>query len=102
MIAAAALIAPIAVAFAMLVMAELCRRLGMAMRAPRYYVGFYAAALMMVISGGARYFTVLVPPPPGDAEWWRLALLNGLPALAMTLAVMLAWRYWSWLLAERA
>jgi hypothetical protein len=31
---------------------------------------------------------------------WVL-LYNGLPALAVTLGLFVAWRYWSWLLAER-
>ncbi|MDZ4770681.1 MAG: hypothetical protein SGJ24_16265 [Chloroflexota bacterium] len=101
MTAAAALIAPIAVAFALIVMGILSRRLGTAMRVHAYYIGFYAAALMMLISGGARFYTVIAPLERLP-ELWRLALLEGLPALALTLAVMLAWRYWSWLLAERA
>jgi hypothetical protein len=103
MAAFAVLIAPIAFAFAFVTMGLLSRKLGIATRAKPYYLGFFAAAGLMLISGGARFLYALLPIDAGSvADILRLLLLDGLPALAATLAVILAWRYWSWLLAERA
>lgn len=98
----AALVAPVSLAFAFVVMGLLSRKLGIATRAKPYYIGFFVAAFLMVINGGARFLYALFPIQTGSmADSLRVFLLNGLPALAATLAVILAWRYWSWLLAER-
>lgn len=100
-IALASLLSPFGIALALVVMGELSRRLGETMRVPPYYRGFFVAAAMMLVSGAARFVLVLAPPANSAGAWWQVALLNGLPAVALTLAVILAWRYWSWLLAER-
>ncbi|MCK6576767.1 MAG: hypothetical protein L6Q98_01545 [Anaerolineae bacterium] len=101
--AVAVLIAPSAVAFAFLVLGLLSRKLGTATRARSYYLGFFAAAMCMLVSGGARFLYALLPVESGTvADFARVLMIDGLPALAATLAVMMAWRYWSWLLAERA
>ena len=51
MIAFAALIAPLSISFAFLIMGLLSRRFGIATRAKPYYLGlFIAAALMLILS----------------------------------------------------
>ncbi|MBK8026607.1 MAG: hypothetical protein IPK19_35770 [Chloroflexi bacterium] len=101
--AVAALIAPLAVAFAYTVLGLLSRKLGDATRAHRYYLGFFVAAGLMLLNAGARFAYTLLSTESGSlADGLRVFLLEGLPAVAATLAVMMAWRYWSWLLAERA
>ena len=102
MIAIAALIAPAALAFAFIVLGLLSRRLGSATRAKPYYTGFFVAAGLMLISAAARFFYALPGNETPNDDFLRLLLTEGFPAVAATLAVILAWRYWSWLLAERA
>jgi hypothetical protein len=99
-----ALVGPIAIAVAMTVMGLLSRRLGSVMRTPRYYLIFFLAAGLMITSVVARLLNI----GRGD-EIARLLgqdavsvmLYIGLPSIAITLALAAAWRYWSWLLAER-
>ncbi len=90
---------------ALLVMGLLSKRLGSVTRAPRYYLGFYAAALMVAASVLARLVNVgrgaaVAAELNRDLGW--VLLYNALPALAVTLGLFVAWRYWSWLLAERS
>jgi hypothetical protein len=95
----------ISIGVAMVVMGLLSKRLGSVTRAPRYYLGFYLAALMIAVSVLARLLNVgrgveFVTDLNGDMGW--VLVYNGLPALAISLGLYVAWRYWSWLLAERS
>jgi hypothetical protein len=94
----------VSIAVALVVLGLLSKRLGSVVRMPRYYLGFYLAALLMAISILARLLNI----GHGDVLAARLSenpvavlLYVGLPAIAITLGVIVAWRYWSWLLAER-
>lgn len=85
------------------VLARLSRRFGAVTRAPRYYVGLYAAALVVALSGLGRMTLATLAPVQalrGDDPLLTL-LLVGLPAIGVSLAAIIGWRYWSWLLAER-
>jgi hypothetical protein len=89
---------------ALLVMGLLSKRLGSVTRAPRAYFGFYAAGILVAISLLARLLNVgrgvdVAADLNRDFGW--VILYNGLPALAVTIGLFVAWRYWSWLLAER-
>jgi hypothetical protein len=93
-----------AIGVALLVMGLLSKRLGSVTRAPRYYFGFYVAVIMIGISLLARLLNVgrgvdMAANLNRELGW--VLLYNGLPALAVTLGLFVAWRYWSWLLAER-
>jgi hypothetical protein len=99
-----ALVGPASVAIALMVMGLLSRRLGSVMRTPRYYVGFFIAAALMILSVLARVLNV----GHGDNFAASLGqnavsviLYIGLPSIAITIGLIVAWRYWSWLLAER-
>lgn len=88
----------------LVVMGLLSRRLGLATRARPYYLGFFAAAGLNGISLIAHLINLIsgaigAGGLPDDAGW--VLVINGLPALAVTLGLYSAWRYWSWLLAER-
>ena len=88
----------------LVVMGLLSRRLGKATRARPYYLMFFAAAVITGISLIAHLVNLVIGAtaeggPPSDPGW--VLLINGLPALAVTLGLYSAWRYWSWLLAER-
>ncbi len=92
------------ISVALVVMGLLSKRLGSVTRTPRYYLGFYIASLMIAVSALGRLLNVgrgvdIVADLNQDMSW--VLLYNGLPALAISLALFVAWRYWSWLLAER-
>jgi hypothetical protein len=89
---------------ALVVMGLLSKRLGSVTRTPRYYLGFYLAAVMIAVSVLARLLNVgrgIEAAADLNQEMGWVLLYNGLPALAISLALFVAWRYWSWLLAER-
>lgn len=92
------------IGIALLVLASLSQRLGSVTRAPRYYLGFYLGAALIGISVLARLLNIgrgtqAAQELVRDPLW--VILYIGLPAVALTIGVIIAWRYWSWLLAER-
>jgi len=98
------LLGSIAITIALMVLGLLSKRLGSVTRTPPFYVWFYVATGLMLVSILAR----LVNLGRGSALGAELVndeisvlLYAGLPAIALTLGVVVAWRYWSWLLAER-
>ena len=99
-----ALVGPISIAVALLVMGLLSRRLGSVMRTPRYYIGFFVAAALMFVSIVARLLNVGHGNDFADSLGQNpvsVILYVALPSIAITLGLVVAWRYWSWLLAER-
>jgi hypothetical protein len=98
------LIGPLAMIVVLIALGILSRRLGATTRATPYYIGFYIAALLILISLIARIANLILgfadDAMLNDDLLWTL-LYAGLPALGVTLGLVMAWRYWSWLLAER-
>ena len=91
------------IAFALMLLGRLSQRLGEVTSAAPHYVGFYVGAGLVGVGAGARLWNLFDASPAADlhqASLWVL-LYNGAPALGVTLGVIFAWRYWSWLLAER-
>ena len=95
---------PLAIFVLLLVLGTISRRMGSVTRTPPYYLWFYAGALMMGVSLVARMInigrgsdiaTTLHEDP------LMVILYVALPAIALTIAAVVSWRYWSWLLAER-
>lgn len=82
---------------ALVVLGLLSRKLGRVTHARPYYLGFFMGALLVWIAVFARLVTL------GDrqASTLRALVFDGFPAIGLTLGVIFAWRYWSWLLAER-
>ncbi len=94
----------ISIVVAMLVMGVLSRRLGDVTRIPPYYRGFFASAVLVGLSVLARVMNIgrgleTAASIAHDPVW--AVLYVGLPAIGVSLGVAVAWRYWSWLLAER-
>lgn len=94
----------VSIAIALIVLGLLSKRLGETTRAPRRYLHFYVAAALLLISAATQTANLLlnlmnVDELSGSFLW--VLLYNGLPALGITLGLMAAWHYWSWLLAER-
>lgn len=87
-------------ALALVWLALLSRRLGRVTHAPPYYRGLLAAALLIAISAAFRIIHGITETSiPSNAGW--VLVYHGLPAIGLTIGVGFAWRYWSWLLAER-
>jgi hypothetical protein len=89
------LIGPASMIVALIVLALLSQRLGAVTKRAPIYRWFYVSVILIAVSIVARLFAP-------DALDYRAALLYDVPlALGLTLAVVIAWRYWSWLLSER-
>jgi uncharacterized membrane protein len=93
------------ISVALLVLGALSRRMGKMTRTRAYYVGFYVAAVLVAVGVIARlvnsgYRVAPLTDLHHNIMW--ILLYNGSPAVGVTLGVFIAWRYWSWLLAERS
>ena len=93
------LLGPLSLVVLLVVVGLLSKRLGEQTHAKPYYLGFYVAALLVLISAAVRILDSILDVPADDIRW--IIVEDGLPALALTIGIMIAWRYWSWLLAER-
>lgn len=98
------LIGQIGIFIMLIVIALLSRRLGAASRTKFRYIGFILAIVLMGVSIAVRIlnitFNFVLGAELHTSLLWML-LYDGLPAAALTIGVVAAWRYWSWLLAER-
>lgn len=87
----------------LVVLALISRRMGRVTRAAPHYMGFIAAAALVAAGLAARALDAArgAEPAAVHGDSGALLLYTALPALGLTLALVAAWRYWSWLLAER-
>lgn len=91
---------------ALIVMGRLSGRLGAASGVERHHRLFYlAGALVALRLASICALQIWMPAAwllaaDHDVAW--VLISDGLPALGITLGVLAAWRYWSWLLAERS
>ena len=86
---------PAAVGVALIVIGLLSQRLGAVTKMPPYYRLFFVAAGLL---GGSTVIRLLSVGGPNEA----LSLLYALTfALGVTMGLVVAWRYWSWLFSER-
>jgi hypothetical protein len=95
------LLGPISSMVALIVVGLLSRQLGEQTNAKRFYLGFFAAAILILISIAAQFLDLIFHIPHNDSLVLWIFVDDGLPAIAVTVGVVFAWRYWSWLLAER-
>lgn len=94
----------ISVGVMMIVLARLSQRLGNVTYARAHHIWLYVSAVLMWL-GVFVQAIALVRGMEGGLELqqdilWVL-LIKGLPAIGITIALIVAWYYWSWLLAER-
>jgi len=99
-----ALFGPLSMCVMFIVLGMLSRRLGRVNRTPPYYVGFFVAALLVGVSlivhiSGLGWNAESAARLAQDTT--LMLIDTGLMALGATIAAFVAWRYWSWLLAER-
>jgi hypothetical protein len=94
----------LAISLTLVLLGNLSRRMGIMTRARPYYILLYVASLLMALGAFFRLFFLT-----GNlAQFAEIVqntvytlLADGLPAMGITLALFVAWYYWSWLLAER-
>ncbi len=97
----------LSVIYAFYILANLSRRYGEVIRMPPHYRGFYFAIGLVAVALFSHLLRdmVLLDPEQGPAwlnsdRFYLLAFYLPL-ALAVTLAIIIAWRYWSWILKEQ-
>lgn len=94
----------LATSFLLILLGRLSQRLGRVTRAKASYIWFYVASALVFVGAALRAavaFNLQNPEDLTQSVFWIL-LYNGMPALGLTLGLIVAWRYWSWLLAERS
>lgn len=85
----------------------LSRKLGNVTKMKPYYRGFYLAMALIGVAAAAhliRLVSALAPagvPAPFNADAFYLFTYYLPLALAGTLSLIVAWRYWGWLFKER-
>lgn len=82
----------------------LSKRMGKVTKTPSYYTGFYIGSAFVFIGIIVRLvnFADQMTNTTSSHNILPVLLYNGAPALGITIGVIAAWRYWSWLLAERS
>lgn len=93
----------LAIGVALLLLGLLSRRMTHVTHSRPHHIGLFVASILVWIGAGGRFMLILQEARFGDMDQnllWVL-LVNGIPALGLTLGLVIAWRYWSWLLADR-
>lgn len=94
----------IAVAVAVAALGRLSQRMSSVNQTPSYYYGLYLASVFIFVAAlvtlGLRA-GILANLPEIVQNSLQVAVADALAALGMTIALPIAWYYWSWLLSER-
>jgi hypothetical protein len=96
--------APLALMVILWVMAQISRRFGEVTHRPPLYRGFYVSLALMFFPLMVRLLSIGQSDSALDGLGGRSigALLHDVPlAVGITLAVIIAWRYWGWLIYAR-
>ncbi len=97
----------IALAYTFYIMANLSRRYGQVIRLAPYYRGFYLGIVLIglaFIGHLVRDSVILAPdqaPTLLSDPRFYLAIYYLPLGLALTIALVVSWRYWSWILKEQ-
>lgn len=100
----AGLLGYLAMAIALIVLGRLSHKLGLVTHAKPYYLGHYFSAALICAGMLARFYFITRGQDYLQAANQNLVytlLSDGLPALGITIGLIVTWHYWSWLLAER-
>jgi hypothetical protein len=100
----AGLLGYIGMAVALFVLAQLSHRLGEVTHARHHYRAYYLAIALICAGIAARLYFITRGQASLQAANQKLVytlLSDGLPALGITIGLIVTWHYWSWLLAER-
>ncbi|MBI5959361.1 MAG: hypothetical protein HY866_11540 [Chloroflexi bacterium] len=96
--------APLALMVILWVMAQISRRFGEVTHRPPLYRGFYVALGLMFFPLVVRLLSIGQSEPKLRESGHNSlgALAHDIPlAVGITLAVVIAWRYWGWLVYAR-
>ncbi len=93
------LFGPVAMMIALVILALLSQRLGAVTKRPPLYRWLYVSVVLVGISLIVRMINLNMPETLGS-DYSTLILYDILLGLGLGLAVIVAWRYWSWLLSE--
>jgi hypothetical protein len=97
----------LAVIYAFFILANLSRRYGQVIRLPPYYRGFYVAVGLNCVAFLSHLVkdSVIIAPEQAPSlltNDWFFLLTYYLPlAVAVTIGLGVAWRYWGWILKEQ-
>jgi hypothetical protein len=98
------LLGPLSIMVMLVILGLICRRFGQATGAAPYYLGLFVGAFLVGVGLFARAANLMLGVNDAlvaqQAPVWAL-LYDGLPALGLLISLVVAWRYWSWLLADR-
>lgn len=90
--------APLALMISLWVMAQISRRFGEVTHRPPLYRGFYVALALLAGPVAVRLLLIGV-----DSDTGTLDLVYDVTlAISISVAVIVAWRYWGWLIYTRA
>jgi hypothetical protein len=97
-IALLSLVGPVSIVLALVVLASLSRRLGEVTKRPPIYRWFWVGAALVSLSIVLRLFTL----DSAGRLSAQAALLYDVPlVMGLLVSVIVAWRYWGWLLYEQ-
>jgi hypothetical protein len=97
----------IGVIYLLYILSVLSRKLGSVTKMRAFYRGFYLAIGLIGLAVVASWLllTVRITPDLLPVAWrdetLYLVIFNTTMAVAVTLSLVLAWRYWGWLFKER-
>jgi hypothetical protein len=97
----------LSVIYAFYILANLSRRYGEVIRLPPYYQGFYLAMVLIGVAfvGHLIQDTVIIAPEEAPSlltnDWFHLFSYYLPLAIAISVAIAVSWRYWSWILKEQ-
>ncbi|NLF74085.1 MAG: hypothetical protein GX573_00185 [Chloroflexi bacterium] len=96
--------APLATMMSLWILAQISRRFGEVTQRPPLYRGFYAALALWVFPLVTRLLAMGLTDGENDrlgGNSLEALVHNGPAALSVTLAVVIVWRYWGWLVTTR-
>ena len=97
----------LAVIYTLFILAALSQRMGQVRKMPPLYRGFYLGAACLTVALIVRFLrvSVLLAASEGivflNDDWFYMLAYHMPLALGLTVSLVVAWRYWGWLLRER-
>lgn len=97
----------LAVIYMYYILANLSRRYGQVIRLAPYYRGFYVGMVLICVAFLSHLVqdTLIIAPEQAPSlltNDWLYLLTYYIPlALAVTIGIVVAWRYWSWIGKEQ-
>lgn len=98
------LVGQFAIGLALVVLAHLSQRLGHITHARPYFICHYIAAGLIWAGLLVRLYFIMQGTESlraSSSSVLYILVTDGLPAIGVTLGLVVTWFYWSWLLAER-